>query len=60
MVRVVAAPGLVIGRVPPRASAAGGADQSGAYGVLGLLGPMRMDYDAGVALLETAIETLKN
>lgn len=27
--------------------------------VLGLLGPMRMDYDADVGLLETAIETLK-
>lgn len=28
------------------------------YGVLGLLGPMRMDYDADADLLETAIETL--
>ncbi len=29
-------------------------------GLLGLLGPMRMDYDADLALLETAVETLKN
>lgn len=41
--------GLVIARAP----------MGEAYGVLGLLGPMRMDYDAGVGLLETAIETLK-
>jgi transcriptional regulator of heat shock response len=41
--------GLVIGRAPMGES----------YGVLGLLGPMRMDYDSGVALLETAIRTLK-
>lgn len=38
--------GLLISRVP-----------SG--GVIGLLGPMRMDYDADAGLLETAIETLK-
>ncbi|MFA5853978.1 MAG: hypothetical protein WC866_02715 [Patescibacteria group bacterium] len=28
-------------------------------GLLGLLGPMRMDYDTDLALLETAVETLK-
>ena len=42
--------GLVVGRAP----------MGETYGVLGLLGPMRMDYDSGVGLLESAIETLKH
>lgn len=41
--------GLVIGRAP----------MGSAYGILAILGPMRMDYDAGVGLLESAIQTLK-
>lgn len=44
--------GLLIAALPPEASAKGGRP------ILGLLGPMRMDYDADAALLETAIETL--
>lgn len=42
--------GLIIARAP----------MGSAYGVLGLLGPMRMDYDTDVGLLEAAIETLKS
>ncbi len=41
--------GLLIARVPV----------GNAYGILGMLGPMRMDYDAGAGLLETAIRILK-
>lgn len=41
--------GLVIARAPFGAG----------YGVLGLLGPMRMDYDADAGLLETAIMALR-
>jgi len=40
--------GLVIGRAP----------MGETHGVIGILGPMRMDYDGAVGLLETAIETL--
>lgn len=42
--------GLIVGRAP----------MGDGYGVLGLLGPMRMDYDADIALLETAIATLRH
>lgn len=41
--------GLLIARAP----------MGDGHGILGLLGPMRMDYDAGAGLLETAIQTLK-
>jgi transcriptional regulator of heat shock response len=42
--------GLLIARVPI----------GDAYGILGVLGPMRMDYDADAGLLDAAIEKLKN
>ncbi len=45
--------GLVVGRLPSEALAQEGA-------LIGLLGPMRMDYDLNAALIETAIETLKH
>lgn len=51
--------GLLIARLPAVASAEEGAPRS-AGAILGLLGPMRMDYDADAGLLETAIQTLKN
>lgn len=50
--------GLLIARLPAVASAKEGADQP--RPILGLLGPMRMDYDAGAGLLETAIQALKH
>ncbi len=41
--------GLLIARAPI----------GNAHGILGVLGPMRMDYDVGAGLLETAIERLQ-
>lgn len=41
--------GLIVARAP----------MEGGYGVLGILGPMRMDYDAHVGLLEATIDTLR-
>ncbi len=46
--------GVLIVRLPTGASA-----EEGAYGIMALLGPMRMDYDADYGLLETAKEILK-
>lgn len=50
---------ILIGSENPFGAECGLLVMRSSIGLLGLLGPMRMDYDADLALLETAVETLK-